>query len=270
MTVTTVDAFASGPFTGNPAAVCVLDRPAPDDWMQALAAEMNLSETAFVVPGDGAFGLRWFTPTVEVALCGHATLASAHLLYESGRVLADAEAAFDTQSGRLVVTMEAPGRYTMDFPATPPAASSAAAGLAEAFGVDPEWTGQSTFDLFIEVEDEATVRDLVPDMAAVAALGTRGVILTARADAASPYDVVSRFFAPEAGVPEDPVTGSAHCAIGPYWADKLGTRTIACYQASARGGRVDVEVQEERVALTGEAVTVYTAHLVPAAHPPAQ
>ena len=267
MTITTIDAFANEPFSGNPAAVCVLDAPAPDAWMQALAAEMNLSETAFVVPQDGAFRLRWFTPTVEVDLCGHATLASAHLLYESGRVDADDEVRFDTRSGRLVVKMDGAGRYTMDFPATPPFASEALTGFADTFGIHPVWTGRTRFDLFAEVESEEEVRSLNPDAGAVAALGARGVILTARADDASPYDVVSRFFAPGSGVPEDPVTGSAHCAIGPYWANRFETDALSCYQASARGGRVDVRVLDGRVLLTGPAVTVYTATLAPAARP---
>ena len=267
MTVTTVDAFASHPFSGNPAAVCVLDAPAPDDWMRALAAEMNLSETAFLVPTGDAFALRWFTPSVEVDLCGHATLASAHLLYESGRVAAGEEARFDTRSGRLVVTMEEPGRYTMDFPATPPVASAAPDGFIDAIGVTPVWTGQSRFDLFAELESEGAVRALDPDPGAVAALGARGIVLTARADETSPYDVVSRFFAPGSGVPEDPVTGSAHCAIGPYWSGRLGTDQLACYQASARGGRVGVRVLDDRVVLTGQAITVYTATLAPAARP---
>lgn len=267
MTITTIDAFASGPFSGNPAAVCILDAPASDDWMQALAGEMNLSETAFLVPDNGAFELRWFTPAVEVDLCGHATLASAHLLYESGRLASDDEARFDTRSGRLVVRMKEPGRYTMDFPATPPAASLLPDGFADTFGVEPVWTGRSRFDLFAELEDEAAVRALDPDPGAVAALGSRGVILTARADGDSSYDVISRFFAPGAGVAEDPVTGSAHCAIGPYWTSKLQTDAVACYQASTRGGRVDVRVRGDRVELTGRAVIVYTAELAPAARP---
>ncbi len=267
MTITTVDAFASGPFSGNPAAVCVLPEPAPEAWMQALAAEMNLSETAFLVPHAEGFHLRWFTPAVEVDLCGHATLASAHVLYESGQLGAEEAARFDTRSGWLVVTADAPGRYTMDFPATPPFARPAPDGFADVFGVEPVWTGQSRFDLFAEVEDEDAVRTLDPDPGAVAALGARGVILTARAHVDSPYDIVSRFFAPGAGVPEDPVTGSAHCAIGPYWADRLGTDAVTCYQASPRGGRVDVRVLGDRVALTGQAVTTYTATLAPAARP---
>lgn len=267
MTITTVDAFADRPFEGNPAAVCLLDAPAPDEWMQALASEMNLSETAFLVPETDAFHLRWFTPTVEVDLCGHATLASAHVLYESGRLAPDEEARFSTRSGRLVVRTLGDRSYTMDFPSTPPDAASLPDGFSETFGVEPTWTGRTRFDLFGVLDSEAAVRSLDPSPAAVAALGARGVILTARADGNKPYDVVSRFFAPGAGVPEDPVTGSAHCAIGPYWAGRLGVDTVACYQASARGGRVGVRVLGDRVALTGRAVTVYRADLAEAAVP---
>lgn len=265
MTVTVVDAFAERPFTGNPAAVCVLDGPASEDWMRGLAAEMNLSETAFVVPDGDAFGLRWLTPEVEVDLCGHATLASAHLLYETGRVGPDDAVRFDTRSGRLTVHRTGESTYTMDFPATPPI-ESPADGLAETFGVEPVWTGRTRFDVFAVLESEAVVRALAPDPGAVARLGARGVILTARADDEG-YDVVSRFFAPEAGVPEDPVTGSAHCAIGPYWARQLERDELSCYQASRRGGHVGVRVRGDRVELTGRAVTVYRAELASAAFP---
>ena len=255
--LTIVDAFAERPFTGNPAAVCLLDAPAPEAWMQDVAAEMNLSETAFVVPTDPrgeAFALRWFTPEIEVDLCGHATLASAHVLFESGALARGAEARFDTASGRLTVRHLGDG-LAMDFPATPPAAEALGPAFADLFGPSL-WTGRTRFDLFAELASEAAVRQLVPDHAAIARLGARGVILTARADADAPYDVVSRFFAPGSGVPEDPVTGSAHCAIGPYWASRLERDTVACYQASRRGGHVAVTVRGDRVELVGRAVTV--------------
>ncbi len=272
MTLTVVDAFAERPFSGNPAAVCLLDAPADEAWMRALAAEMNLSETAFVVPdGAGAFGLRWFTPTVEETLCGHATLAAAHVLFESGALAPDAAAHFDTLSGRLTVRAAGAAGYTMDFPATPPDAADAPAGTQDVFG-ETVWTGRSRFDLFLVLPSEAAVRALAPDAAAVAAFGARGVIATAQADAGSGVDVVSRFFAPGAGVPEDPVTGSAHCAIGPYWAERLGRNPLRCFQASRRGGHVGVEVRAGdaggRVALTGRAVTVYRADLAASACPP--
>ncbi|WP_412069503.1 PhzF family phenazine biosynthesis protein [Rubrivirga sp. IMCC43871] len=267
MTVTVVDAFADRPFAGNPAAVVVLDAPAPAAWMRDLAVEMNLSETAFLTPGaDGAYGLRWLTPEVEVNLCGHATLASAHVLFESGRLVPDAEARFDTRSGRLTVRAVGEGRYVMDFPATPPEAGPLA-GIADALGATPVWTGRTRFDAFVVLDSEAAVRDLAPDIDAMLELGVRGVIVTAQADEGAEYAVVSRFFAPGSGIAEDPVTGSAHCALGPYWADLLGTDTLACVQVSSRGGAVGVRVEGDRVELTGQALTVYRAELAPAAEP---
>ncbi len=266
MILTTVDAFTDRPFAGNPAAVCVLDGEAPEGWMRDLAREMNLSETAFVVPKPGGetWGLRWFTPEVEIDLCGHATLASAHVLYESGRLAADAPAQFDTRSGRLTVRQSGDA-YVMDFPATPPQPIDLPDGLAQALGLVPAWIGRSRFDLFAVLESEDAVRSFRPDHAAIARLDARGLIVTARADRQSSADVVSRFFAPGSGVPEDPVTGSAHCAIGPYWAERLGTDRLSCVQASARGGHLDVHVRGDRVDLTGRAVTVYRAELAPAA-----
>ena len=254
MTLFTVDAFAEAPFSGNPAAVCLLEAPAGDAWMQRVAGEMNLSETAFVAPGSEAFSLRWFTPTAEVDLCGHATLASAHVLFETGALAAGAEARFDTASGRLVVRQARDG-YTMDFPSTPPAAAEAPVGAEAAFG-RVVWAGRSAFDLFLELPDAATVRALAPDAAAIRALAgdARGVIVTARGDGDA--DAVSRFFAPAVGVDEDPVTGSAHCAIGPFWAARLGVNVVRCEQASARGGRLEVRVLGDRVEIAGRAVTI--------------
>ena len=236
--------------------------------MQAVAGEMNLSETAFLVPelapadaeGD-VFGLRWFTPTIEVDLCGHATLASAHVLFETGALAAGTEARFDTKSGRLTVRQLEGGALAMDFPATPPLEGETPEAFTSTFGTEPVWFGRTRFDLFAELEDESTVRQLDPDPGAVAALGARGIILSARANAELPYDVVSRFFAPGSGVPEDPVTGSAHCAIGPYWASRLNGDTISCYQASSRGGHVQVRVRGDRVDLIGHAVTVVRGEL---------
>ncbi len=257
-----VDAFAERPFGGNPAAVVLLDAPAEADWMQAVGAEMNLAETAFVAPGhDGAFGLRWFTPAVEVDLCGHATLAAAHALYESGRLGPQTPARFDTASGRLTVH-RTPDALAMDFPATPPAQAEPPAGLAEALGTWPRWTGRTRFDLFAVLDDEAAVRSLQPDLAAIARLDGRGLIVTARADAGAGHDFVSRFFAPQSGVPEDPVTGSAHCALAPYWAGRLGRSELVGYQASVRGGRVGVRVDGDRVGLSGRAITVVRGELL--------
>lgn len=269
MQLTTVDAFTDRPFAGNPAAVVVLGAEAPEGWMRALAGEMNLSETAFLVPdGQGAWGLRWFTPTVEIDLCGHATLASAHVLYETGRLEPDDVAHFDTRSGRLTVRREA-DRLAMDFPATPPEPTQPPAALAEALGAWPVWTGRSRFDLFAVLPSALDVRALDPDHGRLAALGARGVIVTAQAEAGEAVDVVSRFFAPGSGVPEDPVTGSAHCAIGPYWAQRLKTDTLRCHQASARGGTLEVRVRGDRVELVGTAVTTYVAELAEAARPEA-
>ena len=262
--LTVVDAFAEAPFSGNPAAVCLLDAPADAAWMQRVAAEMNLSETAFVVPQEDGFGLRWFTPTVEVDLCGHATLAAAHVLFETGT--ATDEVHFETASGRLTVRTAGEAGYTMDFPATPPAPAEAPVGAAEAFG-RIVWAGRSVYDLFLVLPDEATVRALAPDADTVRGLtdGARGLIVTAQAEPGAGYDVVSRFFAPAAGVDEDPVTGSAHCALGPYWAGVLGRDAVRCFQASRRGGAVGVRVVGDRAELTGRAVTVFRAALSDAA-----
>ena len=273
MTVTTVDAFTDRPFAGNPAAVVVLEREAPERWMRALAAEMNLSETAFLVPGGEAWALRWFTPSVEIDLCGHATLAAAHVLFETGRVAPGGTARFDTRSGRLTVAQEG-DRLAMDFPATPPEPAQPPAALAEALGAWPVWTGRSRFDWFAVLPSALDVRALDPDHGRLAALPgvagqarARGVIVTAQAEAGEDLDVVSRFFAPGAGVPEDPVTGSAHCAIGPYWAGRLKRDTLHCQQASARGGTLEVRLRGDRVDLVGHAVTTYVAELTDAARP---
>lgn len=254
-----IDAFADRPFAGNPAAVCLLDRPRDEDWMQALAGEMNLSETAFVAPTDAGFGLRWFTPKVEVALCGHATLASAHVLYETGRVKPRDTVRFHTKSGELTVK-RAGDELEMDFPAVGAEPCDAPPGLAVALGVQPSYVGRNGMDYLVELADEATVRALTPDLAKLAALPVRGVIVTAASSTPS-ADFISRFFAPRAGVPEDPVTGSAHCALGPHWAAKLGKDDLVGYQASPRGGTVRVGVRGGRVLLGGRAITVLRGEL---------
>ncbi|HSU15081.1 PhzF family phenazine biosynthesis protein [Longimicrobium sp.] len=254
-----VDAFAERPFTGNPAAVCVMPAPRDEAWMQSVAMEMNLSETAFLHPEDGGYRLRWFTPAVEVALCGHATLASAHVLWETGALAAGDEARFQTQSGLL--TCRRDGEWIwMDFPAKPEEASGPIAGLAEALGVAPVYVGRSHFDVIVEVASEDEVRRLEPDIRALRGVQARGVIVTARGDGDG-YDFVSRFFAPNAGVDEDPVTGSAHCVLAPYWARKLGRNELAGYQASRRGGTVRVRAAGDRVHLGGRAVTVLRGEL---------
>lgn len=254
-----VDAFTSAKFGGNPAAVCVLPAPADEAWMQRLAAELNLSETSFLVPRADGWQLRWFTPVIEVALCGHATLASAHTLWETGRLAPSAPARFHTRESGELVCVRRDGRIEMDFPARPAAAAEPPPGLLEALGAQPVWTGRSAYDYICELSDEAALRSLRPDPAALAKLPVRGVIVTARGS--GDYDFVSRFFAPGSGIAEDPVTGSAHCTLAPYWAAKLGQPAMRAWQASARGGEVHVRLAGDRVVLGGQAVTVWRGEL---------
>ncbi len=256
-----VDAFADRPFAGNPAGVCILDRAAPEKWMQAVAGEMNVAETAFLVRrDDGAYDLRWFTPTIEVDLCGHATLASAHVLWDEHVLPADERARFHTKSGPLTAWREA-DMIRMDFPSEPVEETEAPAALAPGLGVSFTFAGRNRMDWLVEVADEAAVIAVRPELRAIAGLGVRGVIVTARS-ASRERDFVSRFFAPGAGVDEDPVTGSAHCALAPYWARKLGKDVLTGYQASARGGTVLCTVHGDRVVLGGRAVTVLRAKLL--------
>jgi len=260
-TIFQVDAFADRPFAGNPAGVCVLERPAPEKWMQVVAAEMNVAETAFLVRReDGVFDLRWFTPTVEVDLCGHATLASAHILWEEKHISAAVGAHFQTKSGPLRAWREGPA-IRMDFPSEPVVQAEPPASLADALGVSFSYAGKNRMDWLVEVADEEAVRAVRPELRPLAALGVRGVIVTARS-ASSERDFVSRFFAPAAGVDEDPVTGSAHCALAPYWAAKLGKPALVGYQASTRGGTVQCTVAGDRVVLGGTAITVLRAKLL--------
>jgi len=260
-----VDAFTDAPFAGNPAAVCVLPGPADDLWMQAVAREMNLSETAFLHRETDAWRLRWFTPAVEVDLCGHATLAAAHVLWEDGHLPRGKAARFHTKSGALGA--DAKGEWIeLDFPAVVAQPAEPPAGLLESLGVRGT-VARNRMDYLVEVVDEAVVRRLAPDFTRLRRVETRGVIVTARA--APPYDFVSRFFAPAAGVDEDPVTGSAHCALGPWWAKRLGRTQLLAYQASARGGVVRVSVRGERVGLGGQAVTVLRGELTAPAAPAA-
>lgn len=256
-----VDAFARAAFGGNPAAVCLLERARPARWLQAVAAEMNLSETAFVQPLARGFRLRWFTPKVEVALCGHATLASAHVLWSEGIAPAAAELRFRTKSAVLTARRRGDA-IELDFPARPArrAAGRAGAALAKALGAKPRAVVAAGDDMLVELASERAVRALAPDFAALAKLPVRGVIATAAADRG--HDFVSRFFAPAVGVPEDPVTGSAHCALAPYWAAKLGKATLRGFQASARGGEVECELAGDRVLLRGRAVTVTRGQLL--------
>jgi len=252
-----IDAFARRPFTGNPAGVVPLERWLPDDLMQCIAFENGFAETAFFVrTGPGRFQLRWFTPAVEVDLCGHATLASAYVLFHLlGETGAENVVTFDSKSGPLAVTRRADGKLELDFPATPvtpePDAGVARA-VAAALGQEPVWLGRSRFDRFAVLADAAAVRAAQPDLAQVAAAGGRGLIVTARGDGTC--DFVSRFFAPQSGIAEDPATGSAHCALAPYWADQLARPRLHARQISARGAELWCEVAGERVRIAGEAV----------------
>jgi PhzF family phenazine biosynthesis protein len=249
-----VDAFTDRPFAGNPAAVCILDGAKEEAWMQRVAAEMNLSETAFLQPADDGYGLRWFTPSVEVALCGHATLASAHVLWETGRLQPAQPARFQTRSGLLTVE-RGQDKMTMDFPAKAPTRCMECDDLAAVLGTTAKYVGKNGMDCLVEVQSEQALRSISPDFGRLAQYPVRGIIVTARADSSS-CDFVSRFFAPQSGVPEDPVTGSAHCCLGPYWSERLGKMGLIGYQASPRGGFVHVGVRGDRVLLGGNAVTV--------------
>jgi PhzF family phenazine biosynthesis protein len=254
-----IDAFTSRMFAGNPAAVCILPGPRDERWMQQVAQEMNLSETAFLYRQGDGFNLRWFTPTVEVDLCGHATLASAHVLWEAGHLKANEQARFYTRSGLL--TAERKGNWIeLDFPAEPEEQVTAPPELARALGVPLKYVGKNRFDYLVEVNSEATVRNIKPTLTLLGTIPIRGVIVTSLATSRE-YDFVSRFFAPRAGINEDPVTGSAHCCLGPFWSHRLGRDELIAYQASTRGGVVRVRVMGNRVYLGGQAVTVLRGEL---------
>ena len=255
-----IDAFTDQPFRGNPAAVCLLDRERDAEWMQNVGKEMNLSETAFLLPRADGWSLRWFTPAVEVDLCGHATLASAHALWEE-RLLPPGETArFHTRSGLL--TAKKTGDWIeLDFPATREQKSEPPAALLEALGIaSPRYVGRNKFDYIIEVASEDEVRRLSPNHATLRQIPVRGVIVTSRASNGD-YDFVSRFFAPGSGIDEDPVTGSAHCCLTPYWSERLKKNEFNAYQASPRGGMLRVRLDGDRVKLAGRAVTVLRGEL---------
>jgi PhzF family phenazine biosynthesis protein len=255
-----VDAFTDRPFAGNPAAVCILTKAADPAWMQNVAREMNLSETAFIWPEADGYRLRWFTPAVEVDLCGHATLATAHTLWETCRLPKSEEARFFTRSGLLRAKKK--GDFIeLDFPAKPEEFAAPLPGLGEALGIRVETVSKNKFDYLVEADSEEVVRNLKPDFAKLREIEARGVIVTARPKT-GPYDFISRFFAPRAGVNEDPVTGSAHCFLGPYWAKRLGKNEFFAYQASARGGELRVRLLDARVLLSGKAVTVLRGELI--------
>lgn len=268
MQLSIVDAFTSVPFAGNPAGVCLTDSD-DAEWMQAVAAEINVSETAFVdvttLESTGEVGLRWFTPTVEVSLCGHATLAAAHVLFAEGD--AGSPVSFRTASGVLRAESTGSGAIQLDFPLDEPqpalANSYLADDFADALGVSVVSVARCHFDVLVEVPSTADVRELEPDLSVLRAASGRGVIVTARADESVPRaDFVSRFFAPAVGIDEDPVTGSAHCALAPYWAARLGRSSLVGAQLSARSGEVGVEIAGDRVLLRGDAVTVTRGELL--------
>ncbi|MGD1901938.1 MAG: PhzF family phenazine biosynthesis protein [Geitlerinemataceae cyanobacterium] len=254
-----VDAFSNRPFSGNPAAVCLLDDDRDDEWMQEMAAEMNLSETAFPRAIDEKrVSLRWFTPTVEVDLCGHATLAAAHVLWESGAIAPETTIEFETHSGPLFACRRGDW-IELDFPAQPvrplnPVPSSLLAGLEVSRA---RFVGTDGADYVVELDSAEALRTLEPSQTLLSRLPLRGVTVTARAEVGDRYDFISRFFAPNAGIPEDPVTGSAHCSLATYWAGQLKKNDFWAYQASARGGELKVSLVGDRVKLCGQAVTVF-------------
>ncbi|HMV31714.1 MAG TPA: PhzF family phenazine biosynthesis protein [Gemmatimonadales bacterium] len=257
-----VDAFTDRPFAGNPAAVCLLPAPAAEAWMRDVAREMNLAETAFLHRVGTDYALRWFTPTVEVDLCGHATLASAHVLWTEGHLAPGETARFHTRSGVLTAVPRAPG-IELDFPRAAAEAVDPPADLLPGLGLGAaRWVGRNRFDYLVEIGSESELRALAPNFHALRSLGVRGVIVTSLADPGRSYDFASRFFAPGAGIDEDPVTGSAHCALAPHWGEKLGRTAMTGYQASARGGTVHVTCRGDRVLLGGQAVTVLRATLL--------
>ncbi len=258
--VVVVDAFTDAPFSGNPAAVCVLPAARDEKWMQQVAREMNLSETAFLNREGAAYRLRWFTPATEVALCGHATLASSHVLWETGAAQPDETLQFDTKSGRLTAKRNKEW-IELDFPATPAEPAAPPANLLEALGVKAKMVARNKFDYVVEVASEKIVRTLAPDLALLATVEVRGVVVTSVATTPG-FDFVSRFFAPKVGVPEDPVTGSAHACLAPYWEAQLGKSEMLAYQASPRGGMLRVAVRGDRVMLAGKAVTVMKGEIV--------
>lgn len=276
MQIFQVDAFSDRPFGGNPAAVCVLDEPKPDLWMQQLAQEMNLSETAFLLPENDGYRLRWFTPAVEVNLCGHATLASAHVLWHEGFLARDRPALFYTLSGILTAHLNQDW-IELNFPAAPPKPlETVPAGLAKALGIEIQeiWKDDDLNYLLIELATPEIISSIQPNFTALAPIHLDGIIVTAAGR--EPYDFVSRFFAPAYGIDEDPVTGSAHCVLGPYWQQRQSKSKFLAYQCSARGGTVKVKLEpnmaqpktedsdrhsRDRIILSGQAVTVFKGNL---------
>jgi len=261
-TVTQVDAFTNTPFTGNPAAVCVLPASQPQDWMQNVAQEMNLSETAFLVRQADGFNLRWFTPTVEVPLCGHATLASAHVLWSEGYLLPDEAARFHTKSGLLTAKKQSEW-IELNFPVNHSEAAIAPSELSQSLGVPFQSVMKNSLGYLVEVESEELVRQMQPNFELLKTLPLPNVIVTSSTHRSSEYDFISRFFAPGLGINEDPVTGAAHCCLASFWRDRLGKDELFAFQASRRGGTMKVRYDGgERVFLAGQAVTVLRGELI--------
>ena len=255
-----VDAFTGRVFGGNPAAVVLLNEWLPDETLQAIAAENNLSETAFLIFGKYVHSLRWFTPTVEGDLCGHATLASAHALWELGLIKQEEKIRFHTRSG-LLTCVQKNSWIELNFPAEPAGSADAPPELLQALDITPRFVGKNRFDYLVEVHTETEVRNLAPDFERLKALGIRGAMVTAPSDDPA-YDFVSRFFAPGAGINEDPVTGSAHCCLAPFWGARLNKRELTARQISHRGGTLRLRLGEDRVFISGQAVTVLKGELL--------
>jgi PhzF family phenazine biosynthesis protein len=256
-----VDAFVTDKkFSGNPAGVCLLPDSWDEQWMQNVAMEMNLAETAFLRKRSDGFDLRWFTPTVEVALCGHATLASAHMLWETGELASGEQARFHTKSG--ILTADRKGNLIeLDFPATPDTPETPPADLLPGLGITAKYVGKNQFDYIVEVDSEQIVLGVKPDFTSLKKITARGIIVTSRSSSPQ-YDFISRFFAPGSGIDEDPVTGSAHCCLGPFWMERLNKNNLTAYQASPRGGVVHVRMEGDRVKLAGKAVTALRGELL--------
>ena len=249
-----VDAFTSEPFKGNPAAVCILEKNVSDEWLQGVATEMNLSETAFITATEerNKYKLRWFTPKVEVDLCGHATLATAHVLYQNNYVSSSETIFFETKSG-ILKTLKNENYIQLDFPETPVSDNELPKGIENIIGAKVMYSGKSIFDYFLLLEDEAQLINLKPNFGELIKFGKRGIIVTA---GSKKYDFISRFFAPQSGIDEDPVTGSAHCALYPYWSKKLNKKELVAYQASERGGLLKLSSENSRILISGEAITI--------------
>lgn len=261
MRIFKLDAFTNQPFSGNPAAVCLLAHPHPETWMQAIAQEMNVSETAFICPVKDGFNLRWFTPVIEVDLCGHATLATAHILWEANYLTANETAKFHTKSG-LLTAKRKQNWIELNFPAEPAKEVPTPEGLLESLGINqPVFVGKNRFDYLVEIDSEEMLRNLKPDFARLATIQARGVMVTSQSQT-NEFDFISRFFAPQSGIDEDPVTGSAHCCLGPHWQQKLNKSSFNAFQASRRGGVVKVRVSDYRVYLQGQSVIVMRGELM--------